>query len=71
MRITRVDAVAVSLPLVRPVQMSHVTIDCSHNVLVRIATDEGVVGWGEGVQAFDLTGDNQGRIKAGIEGLGA
>ncbi|MPZ74812.1 MAG: hypothetical protein GEU74_16640 [Nitriliruptorales bacterium] len=70
MRITSVDTFPVSLPLADPVQMSHVTIDCSHNVLVRISTDEGVVGWGEGVEAFDLTGENQGRIKAGIDGLG-
>jgi L-alanine-DL-glutamate epimerase-like enolase superfamily enzyme len=71
MRITRVDTFPVSLPLAEPVHMSHVTIDCSHNVLVRITTDSGVVGWGEGVQAFDLTGENQGRIRAGIDGLGA
>lgn len=71
MRITRVETFSVSLPLAKPIQMSHVTIDCSHNVLVRVSTDEGVVGWGEGVQAFDLTGENQGRIRAGIDGLGA
>jgi muconate cycloisomerase len=71
MRITSVDTFPVSLPLQTPVQMSHVTIDRSHNVLVRISTDEGVVGWGEGVEAFDLTGENQGRIQAGIDALGA
>lgn len=70
MRITRVDTFPVTLPLATPVHMSHVTIDRSHNVLVRVTTDDGVVGWGEGVQAFDLTGENQGRIRAGIDGLG-
>lgn len=70
MRITNVEIFPVTLPLVRPVQMSHVTIDCSHNVLVKISTDDGVVGWGEGVSALDLTGENQGRIAAGIAALG-
>lgn len=70
MRIARVETFAVTLPLATPVHMSHVTIDHSDNVLVRVTTDDGVVGWGEGVQAFDLTGDNQGRIRAGIDGLG-
>ncbi|HSK95458.1 MAG TPA: enolase C-terminal domain-like protein, partial [Euzebyales bacterium] len=71
MKIASVDTIPVSLPLSRPVQMSHVTVARSHNVLVRITTDEGVVGWGEGVSAPDLTGEDQGRIKAGIDGLGA
>jgi muconate cycloisomerase len=70
MRITSVDTFPVSLPLRTPVRMSHVTIDRSDNVLVRIATDDGLVGWGEGVQAFDLTGETQGRIRAGIDALG-
>jgi muconate cycloisomerase len=49
--------------------MSHVTITKSNNVLVKVTTDEGVVGWGEGVEALDLTGETQGRIKASIEAL--
>lgn len=70
MRITAVEIFPVSLPLAKPVQMAHVTIRTSDNVIVKISTDEGLTGWGEGVGAFDLTGDNQGRIAAGIEGLG-
>lgn len=70
MRVTAVDSFPVTIPLRKPVQMSHVTIAASHNVLVRVSTDEGIEGWGEGVEAFDLTGENQGRIKAAIDALG-
>lgn len=70
-KIVRVETFPITIPLVTPVKMSHVTIEESHNVLVRITTDEGLTGWGEGVEAMDLTGENQGRIRAGIEQLGA
>lgn len=69
MRITAVETFPIVLPLVKPIQMAHMTIERSENVLVKISTDEGVVGWGEGVEATDLTGDNQGRIEAGIRYL--
>ena len=70
MKITAVDAIPISVPLIKPIVMSHITIPQSDNVLVRIETDEGVVGWGEGVEATDLTGETQQSIKAGIEFLG-
>lgn len=70
MRITQVETFPVGIPLAEPIRMSHVTIERSNNVLVRISTDSGLVGWGEGVEAMDLTGENQGRILAAIEHLG-
>lgn len=71
MRIASVETFPISLPLLKPVKMSQITITESHNVLVKITTDEGVVGWGEGVPSMDLTGENQGRIQAGIDDLGS
>jgi muconate cycloisomerase len=71
MRIVSVETFPISLPLATPVKMAHVTIAESHNVVVKITTDDGVVGWGEGVTAMDVTGENQGRIRAGIDDLGA
>jgi L-alanine-DL-glutamate epimerase-like enolase superfamily enzyme len=67
MKITAVEAVPVTVPLAKPIVMSHITVERSHNVLVRVETDEGVVGWGEGVEATDLTGDTQDSIRAAIE----
>jgi len=67
MRITAVDTFPIGLPLAKPIHMSHVTIARSNNVLVKITTDEGIVGWGEGVEAMDVTGENQGRIRAALD----
>ncbi len=71
MRIASVETFPISVPLATPIKMAHVTIAESHNVVVKITSDAGVVGWGEGVPAMDVTGENQGRIRAGIDDLGA
>lgn len=70
MQITSVEAIPITVPLAKPVVMSHITVERSHNVLVKVTTDDGLVGWGEGVEATDLTGDTQQSIQAAIEFLG-
>ncbi len=70
MQITNVEAIPITVPLAKPVVMSHITVERSHNVLVKVTTDDGLVGWGEGVEATDLTGDTQQSIQAAIEFLG-
>ncbi len=69
MQIVSVDAIPITVPLAKPVVMSHITVERSHNVLVRITTEDGLEGWGEGVEATDLTGETQDSIRAGIEFL--
>lgn len=70
MKITSVEAFEIRVPLSKPIVMSHITIHQSDNVLVRVTTDDGLVGWGEGVEATDLTGETQQSIKAALEFLG-
>jgi len=69
MRITSITTYPITVGLTRPIQMAHVTITESHNVLVKIETDAGVTGWGEGVSALRLTGENQARIIGSVEFL--
>lgn len=69
MRVTQVESFPITLSLNHPIKMSHVTIAESHNVLVKVSTDEGIVGWGEGVPAASLTGETQSRILASVEHL--
>lgn len=66
MRIKRVDAIAVRLPLRYPMRMANKVIEASDNVLVRIETDTGLVGWGEAAAAPRLTGHTQEGIVADI-----
>jgi L-alanine-DL-glutamate epimerase-like enolase superfamily enzyme len=71
LKIISVESLPITVPLVKPIVMSHITVHQSDNVLVKVTTDEGVVGWGEGVEATDLTGETQSSIRAAIDFLGA
>lgn len=70
MKIASVETIPIQVPLAKPIVMSHRTVEQSDNVLVKLTTDDGVIGWGEGVEATDLTGDTQQSIQAAIELMG-
>jgi muconate cycloisomerase len=64
--IRRVDAIPVALPLTTPVTMSGITIRNADNILVRIETTDGTVGWGEAASAPTMTGDTLGGLTAAV-----
>jgi muconate cycloisomerase len=57
LRIRRVDATPVGLPLKKAVVMAGERIERSLNLLVRIEAANGLVGWGEASSAPHMTGD--------------
>ncbi|TMG81858.1 MAG: hypothetical protein E6H77_00130 [Betaproteobacteria bacterium] len=57
MRIRRLEPIAVRLPLRRPVKMASEVVSAAENVLVRLETADGIVGWGEAASAPTMTGD--------------
>jgi len=57
LRIRRVDAIPVALPLIKPMLMAAERIATAENLIVRIEADNGLVGWGEGTVAPTMTGD--------------
>lgn len=57
LRIKRVDAIPVALPLSKPMVMAAERITTAENLLVRIEADNGLVGWGESTVAPTMTGD--------------
>src|SRR5260370_42084529 len=66
MKIKRVEAIAVSFPMKKPVFMAGVEIRAADNVLVRIEADNGVVGWGEAASAPTMTGETVESMVAAI-----
>jgi muconate cycloisomerase len=56
-KIKKIEPLAVSLPMSRPLKMGGVLFDKSDNVFVRIETDSGHVGWGEASSAPSMTGE--------------
>jgi muconate cycloisomerase len=57
LKIRRIDAIPVALPLKKPVVMAGERIERSMNLLVRIEAEDGLVGWGEASSAPQMTGD--------------
>jgi L-alanine-DL-glutamate epimerase-like enolase superfamily enzyme len=67
--ITSMDVYPIRLALSEPVPMASGVVRSTGNVLVRLVSDEGIVGWGEGVEAPALTGHRQSDIVAHLESL--
>src|SRR5882672_9916821 len=66
MKIARIEPIAVALPMKKPVFMAGVEIRQADNVLVRIESDTGVVGWGEAASAPTMTGETVESMMAAI-----
>jgi L-alanine-DL-glutamate epimerase-like enolase superfamily enzyme len=65
MHIKRIEPIAVSLPMKKPVFMAGVEIRQADNILVRIEADNGIVGWGEAASAPTMTGETVESMMAG------
>jgi L-alanine-DL-glutamate epimerase-like enolase superfamily enzyme len=66
-KIKTIEAIAVSLPMKKPVQMAGETVAQAENVFVRIESDGGAVGWGEAAAAPTMTGETIAGMMAAIE----
>jgi len=66
MKIARIEPIAVALPMKKPVFMAGVEIRQADNVLVRIESDTGVVGWGEAASAPTMTGETVESMMAAV-----
>jgi muconate cycloisomerase len=69
MKIKRIEPIAVSLPLTKPIKMAGVELRAADNVLVRLETDRGLVGWGEAASAPSMTGETVESMMAAIRYL--
>jgi L-alanine-DL-glutamate epimerase-like enolase superfamily enzyme len=69
MRIKSIEPIAVSLPMLKPVIMAGEEVRRADNVLVRIAADNGLVGWGEAAAAPVMTGETLESIVAAVQYL--
>src|ERR1051326_85760 len=66
MKITRIEPIAVALPMKKPVYMAGVEIRQADNVLVRLESDTGEIGWGEAASAPTMTGETVESMMAAI-----
>ena len=69
MQIKTIEPIAVSLPMLKPVIMAGEEVRRADNVLVRIETDSGVIGWGEAASAPVMTGETLESIVSAVQYL--
>lgn len=67
MKITRIEALPLSLPLQKPMRMAGRTFEFVETVLVRLETEGRDTGWGEASVAPFLTGETAASIVASVQ----
>ena len=65
-QVRTIEPIALSLPMRKPVVMAGEEVRRADNVLVRIAADNGLVGWGEAASAPVMTGETLESIVAAV-----
>ncbi|TRM12016.1 dipeptide epimerase [Lentibacillus cibarius] len=58
MKITAIEAFVIELPLIEPFTISYVSYDKMPSVIVKVTTDDGWTGYGEGVADEHVTGES-------------
>lgn len=68
MKIKDIQVGLISIPLKKPFKTALRTVDSIMDIVVKITTDTGHVGYGEAAPTAVITGDTLGSIRAAIEG---
>jgi muconate cycloisomerase len=66
-KIKSIEPIAVSLPMKKPVTMAGETVARADNVLLRVESEEGCVGWGEAASAPTMTGETVASMMAAVD----
>jgi L-alanine-DL-glutamate epimerase-like enolase superfamily enzyme len=59
MIIEKIDIYTLNVPYIRPLKIAIGVIDGAQNVVIKITTDTGLVGWGEASPCASILGDTQ------------
>jgi L-alanine-DL-glutamate epimerase-like enolase superfamily enzyme len=65
-KIRSIEAFGISLPMKKAVTMAAETVTRADNMLVRVESDTGVVGWGEAASAPTMTGETVASMMAAV-----
>ncbi len=69
MKIKRIETLAISLPMAKPLKMAFEEVRSAENVLVRLETADGVAGWGGAAAAPTMTGETVASMAAALRYL--
>ena len=69
MKITSISPIAITIPLRQEIKMGGILYTESENLLVRVKTEDGSIGWGEAAAAPTMTGETIASMDAAIKYL--
>jgi muconate cycloisomerase len=69
-KIRSIEPLAVSLPMKKAVTMAAETVTRADNVLVRVESETGLIGWGEAASAPTMTGETVSSMMAAVSHMG-
>lgn len=69
MKIKKIELGEIKVPLRTPFKTSLRTVDAVHDIVVKVTTDTGQVGYGEAPPTAVITGESRASIRAAIEEL--
>ena len=69
MKITSITPIAITIPLRQEIKMGGILYTESENLLVRVKTEDGSIGWGEAPAAPTMTGETIASMDAAIKYL--
>jgi len=69
MKITSITPIAITIPLRQEIKMGGILYTESENLLVRVKTEDGSIGWGEAAAAPTMTGETIASMDAAIKYL--
>lgn len=67
MKITGISVGEIALPLARPFKTALRTVETVNDIVVRVTTDDGQIGYGEAPPTAVITGDTKGSILCAIQ----
>ncbi len=69
LRLTKLSATAFDVPLLSPFGIATGSQHIAHNVLVKLGTEGGVIGYGEGAPVEHISGETQAGVFAALQDL--
>ena len=67
MRIEKIEAAEVNIPLVTPFKTALRTVETVNDIVIKVTADDGQTGFGEAPPTAVITGDTKGSVRCAIE----
>ncbi|MFP7492576.1 dipeptide epimerase [Terribacillus saccharophilus] len=69
MKIARLEVFQTAIPLKKPFKTALRTVTIAESIIVKVTTDDGLIGWGEAPPTHVITGDSLASVRYAVENV--